>query len=585
MVKIPSTEVLGIGDMRVFEDQTASPLASGNNAPVGSIYIGPGPIPWIKTGESATAWAQELMRAPYFNVKAFGAIGNGVANDKAAIQSTINAAAAAGGGVVFFPAGTYLVVVSGAVSQTQFTLTGAAGGEIFFLGCGGNSQIVMSGDGNNADRLLFRIAAGAKRVGFQHLRIASALINEHEQTHLIQFDNTGGAELETGRSFVMDCYMGHCRGDAIRTVGTGVNRVQNIIMKRIIFQMRATAPASRSCISIQRATDDVTIDLCYMAGASSIDMEPTGTGSITNFRITRNFCTRANVALSGNGLAEEHDNSICVGNTLTDGSILGGDINRLIVAENIIDFSPVAEGQNEGDIDFFERIKQLVIADNLCFRGGVDQSSISVVKVDNQGATGDNEGIACIGNMVIDERNALDNACIQLKADMNRANAQRNMCFLEIRAVGNGVAVLVEGSTADAKDNTIHENMGIGTNARLAQVFQTQDGNASICDNFGRNSSVGVRFTDPDERYFAGRNVLPQMAGGVIGLQAGVLYAAIDNSHSLVGPSTFMLVDDPEGNVPAGIGSIGLRSSGGGAGITLYVKEADNGLATGWDAK
>ena len=45
-----------------------------------------------------------------FDVTAYGAVGNGVADDTAAIQRAINAAAkAAGGGIVYFPAGTYFL--------------------------------------------------------------------------------------------------------------------------------------------------------------------------------------------------------------------------------------------------------------------------------------------------------------------------------------------------------------------------------------------------------------------------------------------------------------------------------------------
>jgi hypothetical protein len=44
-----------------------------------------------------------------FNVKSYGALGNGTTDDTAAIQAAYTAAAAAGGGIVFFPAGVYLV--------------------------------------------------------------------------------------------------------------------------------------------------------------------------------------------------------------------------------------------------------------------------------------------------------------------------------------------------------------------------------------------------------------------------------------------------------------------------------------------
>lgn len=43
------------------------------------------------------------------NVKAFGAVGDGTTDDRAAIQSAVDAAVAAGGAVVYLPSGTYLI--------------------------------------------------------------------------------------------------------------------------------------------------------------------------------------------------------------------------------------------------------------------------------------------------------------------------------------------------------------------------------------------------------------------------------------------------------------------------------------------
>ena len=43
-----------------------------------------------------------------FDVRGFGASGNGATKDTAAIQRAIDAAAAAGGGEILLPAGTYL---------------------------------------------------------------------------------------------------------------------------------------------------------------------------------------------------------------------------------------------------------------------------------------------------------------------------------------------------------------------------------------------------------------------------------------------------------------------------------------------
>jgi hypothetical protein len=50
-----------------------------------------------------------------FNVKDYGAVSNGVANDAAAIQAAIDAAYGVGGGNVLFPSGTYKVAGTGSI--------------------------------------------------------------------------------------------------------------------------------------------------------------------------------------------------------------------------------------------------------------------------------------------------------------------------------------------------------------------------------------------------------------------------------------------------------------------------------------
>lgn len=61
--------------------------------------------------------------AGYFNVVSYGAIGNGIADDTAAIGRAITAAIAAGGGTVFLPTGTYLTS-SALVPATGISLLG-----------------------------------------------------------------------------------------------------------------------------------------------------------------------------------------------------------------------------------------------------------------------------------------------------------------------------------------------------------------------------------------------------------------------------------------------------------------------------
>lgn len=62
-------------------------------------------VPFSTTGGGGTGVLDTL----YYNVKWFGATGDGVTNDRAAIQTTNDLVASIGGGVVWFPKGTYNV--------------------------------------------------------------------------------------------------------------------------------------------------------------------------------------------------------------------------------------------------------------------------------------------------------------------------------------------------------------------------------------------------------------------------------------------------------------------------------------------
>jgi Pectate lyase superfamily protein len=74
-----------------------------------------------------------LKGALVFNVKDYGAAGNGSTDDTSAINSAIAAANSASGGTVFFPAGTYIV------SSPLTTL----GGSVAVAGVGGNSSAIQ----------------------------------------------------------------------------------------------------------------------------------------------------------------------------------------------------------------------------------------------------------------------------------------------------------------------------------------------------------------------------------------------------------------------------------------------------------
>lgn len=82
------------GDLRITTEGTnaASVMTLGGTQPVKRIFQDKG--------------------GREYNVKAYGAVGDGVANDTAAIQAALDACKAAGGGKVFVPTGTYKITAT-----------------------------------------------------------------------------------------------------------------------------------------------------------------------------------------------------------------------------------------------------------------------------------------------------------------------------------------------------------------------------------------------------------------------------------------------------------------------------------------
>lgn len=103
-------------------------------------------------GNTAITALRSLL---FINVKDYGAVGNGVANDTAAITAAINAANAAGGGVVFFPAGTYMTntqtlysnvhILGAGIGITRIKLNAGLNTDLFNGGATNISYITLGG--------------------------------------------------------------------------------------------------------------------------------------------------------------------------------------------------------------------------------------------------------------------------------------------------------------------------------------------------------------------------------------------------------------------------------------------------------
>lgn len=108
----------------------------------------------------------------WFSVKTYGATGNGVTDDTAAINNAI--AAASGGGVVYFPAGTY---------STSATLSILNDG-VRLLGDGKNATVIKPITGANFDVIATGIPASSGLAGFiryhvgvEHMKLDCSLMS------------------------------------------------------------------------------------------------------------------------------------------------------------------------------------------------------------------------------------------------------------------------------------------------------------------------------------------------------------------------------------------------------------------------
>jgi hypothetical protein len=85
-----------------------------------------------------TSYTQRVRQSPsaVFNVKSYGAKGDGTTNDTTAIQAALDAANSAGGGTVFCPPGRYKVTTA-LVPYSKVAIVGAGAGATIFAPSGG----------------------------------------------------------------------------------------------------------------------------------------------------------------------------------------------------------------------------------------------------------------------------------------------------------------------------------------------------------------------------------------------------------------------------------------------------------------
>lgn len=333
------------GPAPLFPPPEAGKLVAGNAGATGwenvSPLVFPGTIP-ITLGAASTA-SQLALHADgqwrnvhlIFDVKSFGAAGDGVANDYSAIIAAVQAANAAGGGTVYFPPGTYVTGSTIAVTGSNVHLMGAGRGAVVVrLADGVNSHVInltsitdcsvtrLTVDGNRAGQ-----------VGSQHgIRLASATRSLIQDVRVI---NAGGYSIgaQTGTFDTLIINNVEIEGGG----GDGIDiKNHNDDNTGLIFNNVTVKSYGQNLLVTQFAA----LDIRGPANLSNISIEEVGIGNVgVRFRQSGND--------GGTGLGG-HQSNLSNFRIKAGPSISSGTIGITIAGKNIAISNGYIEGVGVG---------------------------------------------------------------------------------------------------------------------------------------------------------------------------------------------------------------------------------------------
>jgi hypothetical protein len=290
-----------------------------------------------------------------FNVKDYGAKGDGTTDDKASIQAAIDAAATNGGGVVYIPPGVYAisnqilvpsyvsVTGAGKYSTTLYPIVGfPSGRDIIHTGpsdvlnysdVGGGYGISISRmklDGTNTSGVSYGIAA----FGVDFFVAEDLYISSTSSHGIIVEGRTDGTAMMKAPT-IYNCYFYNCgRTGGSDTIGGGRNTDA-----RYIFNTFEKCNGT--------AIDNVWVSRALWQGNRSINNTVTGSGgmwsdfTMTDSQIVNNYIHNGTIHIFGSlvGVAAGSPNNILIGwNELDspsgDGAILVSPSNALSTDTN-----------------------------------------------------------------------------------------------------------------------------------------------------------------------------------------------------------------------------------------------------------
>lgn len=389
------------------------------------------------------------LRLPVVNVRDFGARGNGISNDTAAIQAAIDSLALRGG-TVFFPPGTYRI--SQAASNPWCLLLRS---NIDYVGVGPESKLLLApGQTDRFTRMMSTISSETSRnISIRGLHFDGNMAaqpfqgNDLEQMHAIFLGAVEDCE-------VSECLFHDTGGDAVfvhagrLTVSCQRVRVVNNEMYRL---NRVGVNFQNASNSIARANfiHDMTNNSMKIEQDSVTEPAATGNQFIHNF--VRNA---GGLALSPTGRRGNVNHNLIAGNTFdtTVGPAISlSEVSNVRVSGNII-VRPAGQGVTVRSSD------EVTISENKITHTTFGQVFDGVILVHSD-ASG--ETLPPSERITIERNELCNNAVTAIKLRQAAGAMVKDNLILnnigEGGLAGQAAGVDLQGSAHDAvvRDNTI----------------------------------------------------------------------------------------------------------------------------------